>query len=860
MKEQTDRNNEQTDRKSEQTDRKSEQTDRKSELTDRRKKLQGVLKDLPVVVGIYFLLVAGLTVLRPFYLKSLNRDITLTIVATGEKQEASKSNYVRLSHIAVNGRDINLAQVKIDEGSLWTYDSLNDYLRVYEFEDPQSITVQLKDVHSLKVGMVSEVGSGIAEILIDGEMRERVDLFKNADWDTYWFRYDSSVFVFPERHLWLQILTLFLISFSCFLWNRKRRIPKKVCSACTWTVLCAFLSVLILTGISLIQYDDGSVFFEYLRAEPQSFLRGAVFIFLALISLSILFNRIWPGFLITALFLDLLCVVSNVKLLNRGMPLLPWDYTMALEAAGVAGNYEISMTAMAWLVTVEFLLVGVLLMYVCKEKLFSVQRSRRMLLIRFVLCLCFAALAFLYVRTSFIDSKVESNDSEYRVYRVNDYYRQRGFLSAFLEYCYYFVQAARPEGYGRERMDEIATLVNEKIGESGQAKGVPSGTEQEPPVMIAVMSESFWDITRTDTITFDEDVIPCYRALCSEAAYGELFSHVFSGGTVVSEFEFLTGFSGEFFPEDYMVYGSFIDDGFSTVVSDLEAQGYSTAAMHPYTASNYNRENAYRRFGFDELYFEEAFEMNDPVRGYVSDAELFSKIISQYEKKKEDEKGQFIFAVTMQNHGGYWERLIYEPGRVGYQYEVYGETARGSIDDFVAGLHEADRALGELIDYFRTVDREVVVIFFGDHVSNAGPKDDRMLEKTSWHADPLLYDCEIHKVPFLVWSNSGKMTGNMGLMGMGELFPVVMEKYGLSMAPFRQYVALMKDAYGASDSQVVVGTDGSYAGLSAMNEGQRQAYETFRLLQYDYVWGKRYAAELMEIQFLSDSDKGETST
>ena len=112
-------------------------------------------------------------------------------------------------------------------------------------------------------------------------------------------------------------------------------------------MLCAFLSVLILVGISLIQYDDGGVFFEYLRAEPQSFLRGAVFIFLALISLSILFNRIWPGFLITALFLDLLCVVSNVKLLNRGMPLLPWDYTMALEAAGVAGNYEISMTAMA---------------------------------------------------------------------------------------------------------------------------------------------------------------------------------------------------------------------------------------------------------------------------------------------------------------------------------------------------------------------------------------------------------------------------------------------------------------------------------------------------------------------------------
>ena len=822
---------------------------RKSDLkvqTDRGNLIQRILKSLCVVFGIYFLLAAGITILRPFYLKSLNRNITLTIVATGEKQESSLSNYVRLNHIAVNGRDINLAQVKIDEGSLWTYDSLNDYLRVYDFDSPQTLTVPLRDVHSLSVGMVSEVGSGIAEIRIDGELMRRADLYKNIDWDTSWFRYDTSALVFPERHLWLQVLTLVLISFSCFLWDRKRKIPEKVYSACACIVLCAFLSVLILTGISLIQYDDGAVFLEYLRAEPQSFLRGAVFIFLVQLSLFLLFNRIGPGFLTAALLTDLLCIVSNVKILNRGMPLLPWDYTMALEAAGVAGNYEISLTVMAWLVTIEFILTGVLLLCLCKEKLFSARGSRRMQPVRFAMCLCFAVLAFFYVRTNFINSKVESNNSEYRVYRVNDYYRERGFLSAFLEYCYYFDEASRPEGYGRERMDEISALVNEEIGKSGQPERVPSGTEQKPPVIIAVMSESFWDINRTDTIAFDEDVLPCYRGLCSEAAHGELFSHVFNGGTVVSEFEFLTGFSGEFFPEDYMVYGSFIDDGFSTVVGDLEAQGYTTTAMHPYTASNYNRENAYRRFGFDELYFEDAFEKNDPVRGYVSDAELFSKIISQYEEKKADEKGLFIFAVTMQNHGGYWERSIYEPGRVGYQSEVYGEVARGSIDDLAAGLHEADRALGDLIEYFRTVDREVVVIFFGDHVSNAGPKDDRMLEKTSWHTDPLRYDCEIHKVPFLVWSNSGKMTGDMGLMGMGELFPAVMENYGLSMAPFRRYVASMKDVYGASDSQVIVGTDGSYAGLSSMNEEQRQVYETFRLLQYDYVWGKRYAEELME--------------
>ncbi len=841
------------------------------ERTDRERMRQSFLKNLALVIGIYCILVSGLTILRPFYLKSLNRDLTLTIVATGEKQDASMSNYVRINHIAVNGRDINLAQVKIEEGSLWTYDSANDYLRVYDFDAPQTLTVPLREVHSLKVGMVSEVGSGIAEIRIDGEPAERVDLYQNIDWDTVWFQYDTSVFVFPERHLWLQVLTFVLISFLCILWGRRREIPEKVYSACAWIVLCAILSVLIVVGVSLIQYDDGAVFLSYLKAEPQSFLRGAVFVFLSQITLSLLFNRIWPGFFLTALLADLCCIISNVKLLNRGMPLLPWDYTMAFEAAGVAEKYEISIPAMAVLVTAEFLLAGVLLVLVRKKGSFISKSSRKRLIIRIGLSLCAAALTFLFVRTSFIDSKVEANDSEYRVYRVNDYYRQRGFLSAFLEYCYYFDQAAEPEGYSREKMEEISALVNEKIAESSRSDVLTdgteksgtegsdteksdseksdsekSGTERPLPVIIAVMSESFWDITRMDTISFESDVLPCYRSLCGESAHGELFTHVFNGGTVVSEFEFLTGFSGEFFPEDYMVYGSFIDDGFSTVVSDLEAQGYGTTAMHPFTASNYNRENAYRRFGFDELYFEDAFSKADPVRGYVSDAELFQKIISQYEEGKADGKGQFIFAVTMQNHGGYWESSMYEPGRVGWQSDVYGEVARGSIDDFTAGLHESDRALGDLVDYFRTVDEEVVVIFFGDHVSNAGPKDDRMLEKTSWHADPLRYDFEIHKVPFLVWSSTGKMTGDMGIMGIGELFPVVLRNYGLSMAPYRQYVASMTDTYGASDSQVLAGNDGSFTELSAMSEGQRQVYETFRLLQYDYVWGKRYAEELMQ--------------
>lgn len=67
--------------------------------------------------------------------------------------------------------------------------------------------------------------------------------------------------------------------------------------------------------------------------------------------------------------------------------------------------------------------------------------------------------------------------------------------------------------------------------------------------------------------------------------------------------------------------------------------------------------------GFDQFFSIENWgEEMDRLRNYCSDQSLYNRIIDLYNSKEKDQKN-FIFCVTMQNHGGYTEERSagYEP-------------------------------------------------------------------------------------------------------------------------------------------------------------------------------------------------------
>ena len=799
-----------------------------NKLKSLSKYLVPVFKCLLTALGIYFLIVATNSILRPYYLDLLNKDIELKFVATARQNEESLSDNIRINNIAVNGKSIDLSKVKIPEESRWEYDSENDFLFIYNARKPTELTLTVKDANNLTIGMVQEVGSGIVEIYLNGSLWKTVDLYKDTDWENIEFVKNSSIMVFPEENAALQLtIVAALWILAIILSKRQQQFYPYISAYLIRIAEIGFLSMLTCLMISAVQYDEIPSIFSHIRVQPQSFLKSTVFIFICLQTISILSGKIWIGFSFVSVALVTASFVSKEKIVSREVPLFPWDFSMLKEAASVVENYELAISFIDIAVFVIIILLTIILIIKGKRIVFPIG-------VRVCMSLALAVIITTFVSSGFMHCCVD-------VYNANNYYSERGFVSAFLEYMAELDATDEPDDYSRGTMETLQNDIIDTYVDKNSAKS-------ETPTIIAVMSESFWDIERLDTIAFSQEVLPNFKALKNECSYGNLFTHVLSGGTVVSEFEFLTGFSGEFFPSGYMVYGNSLNDGFASAVSLLRDQGYNTTAIHPYLASNYNRETAYANFGFDKCIFEDSFTDVNRVRNYISDESLYDMVTQEYEKNASGGKPQFIFSITMQNHGGYWEDTIYENGCVDFSADTYSDITQKSVSDFAAGLHESDRALGKLVDYFRNVDEDVIIIYFGDHMSDAGPKDDRIFAKTSWAKDTKTYDYETHIVPFLVWSNTSNESNNMGLMEVGELLPEVFDWYNIKSSPFWEYIQANKDVYAASDTMLVVEGENEYSPLSEMTDKQKEYYKIYELLQYDYIWGNKYAEKLWAIK------------
>lgn len=141
----------------------------------------------------------------------------------------------------------------------------------------------------------------------------------------------------------------------------------------------------------------------------------------------------------------------------------------------------------------------------------------------------------------------------------------------------------------------------------------------------------------------------------------------------------------------------------------LKGAGYSCISMHPYYASGWSRSKVYPLLGFDDSLFIDDFDQTNIMREYITDQELYNKIIDQYEAKTSDEK-LFILGVTMQNHGGYTDYYDNFQNTINLKNHYYSD-----VNQYLSLIHESDKALENLITYFENVDDKVEIVFFGDH-------------------------------------------------------------------------------------------------------------------------------------------------
>ena len=615
-----------------------------------------------------------------------------------------------------------------------------------------------------------------------------------------------------------------------------------------YSILTAVLALVCTEWIQRGTLED--LWAKYISYHQESFFAAGLLLWL-LYGLVFSLTRWHPlAVLLTGCAGCIPATVTFFKLQLRSEPFFPWDLAQASEASDVVSTAGLEMQRSM----VMTLLIFAMLIYVA----FWLPVPKQKWFWRIPGTVLFAAAITALVGGVFLNP--ERSQKDLRVtpdmwYQAR-YYRNYGVITGFLTNIQN-LRIAQPENYSKDSMqalleDTEAHAKNRKnLFEGSYASQDKAGQTVTEPDIIYIMNESFWDASELEEygVEFDRELTPNLTALRQQAAYGKAYSPSFGGGTCDVEFEALTGYSKEFLPAGCKPYQQHVTSPMESLPNYLKTEkGYQTAAIHGYYKRFWSRITAYPNLGLDT--FIGLDDMTDPEKkrseiwknGLVTDAEMARQIESLYENLlAESDAPVFLHAVTMQNHTSYTKNNYPDDERVKVLSAPAGIDSEtlGALEDFATGVWEADAMLGELTAYYESIDRPVILVFWGDHYNPIG--SNLSVYTATGYASNDSQDPALHGMPLLIWSNYWQEPVDLGTFGAYEISPAVTELYGLDRPEFFEYLTQqMQSAYRSRTLGVTIETDGTPT-TEALTEEQSGWFKNHWLWQYDLMFGKEYS-------------------
>ena len=528
----------------------------------------------------------------------------------------------------------------------------------------------------------------------------------------------------------------------------------------------------------------------------------------------------------------------------RGTPFLPMDFSGIRTGMNVAGSYDLKFLYTAIIGTYLFFL---LVVFGFKTKTPNYSALLKIALRSFMGAF-FAALMFIFYFTSILSDAGVRPD----FWNQSRGYKNYGFAFSFFcntKYLYMTV----PNGY---TPDDITDYVAENVGQDEQTVKTPKSA----PNIICIMNESLADLKVLGDFETNEDYMPFMHSLKKNTIRGNLYVPVVGAGTSNTEFEFLTGNSVAFLPSGSNAYMLYIKNPMASLVSTLEAQGYSSFAFHPYYASGWNRISVYDYFGFNSFFSLENIidtsileeysssgninylqtlvdqyypdKKNMLLRQYVSDSYDYRVIIDDFEKRDKN-KPYFIFNVTMQNHGGYTNsaRNFNECIEI-TSSEVYYQKA----NKYLSLVKASDNAFKELIDYFKKVEEPTLICMFGDHQPSIEKEFiSEIMGVDSLNSLTLEQDQLRHATPFYIWANYDIEEQYVDKLSSNYLAAFLIETAGLNNTEYNKYLLNLSKSLPVVDTVGYIDSENNYYRWSD-DTPYSEMLKKYEKIQYNYIF------------------------
>jgi len=503
---------------------------------------------------------------------------------------------------------------------------------------------------------------------------------------------------------------------------------------------------------------------------------------------------------------SILGFISRQKLIIKGSPLLPADFSLAKEALEISGSFKDVYLWMALIAIGTLVLIVLILKFTPQEKYKWSQKT--------IVFLTSVTLLTVFYTAFGPIQKVFALQLNNLSQKTN--YEENGMMLGFAMNAEY-LKVPEPANYQEDAIKQIL-----------DANKATNSTDPDfKPNIIFVMSEAFWDPTLMKNVSFSQDPMPFFHSLQKSQTSGVMLSPVYGGGTANTEFEALTGLSTQFLPAGSIAYSQNINKPIEALPSILQKQGYATSAIHPYDNWFYNRNNVYKNLGFDKFVSKEFFNSPEYKGQYIRDTELTKKVLDEV---KSTSKPDFIYATSMQDHGPY-SSTPNPQSKIKVTGSGLSPASQAILENYTNTVSDVDQSLKQLIEGLQQSDEPTEVVFYGDHLPMLGDdysvyKDAGFVKGDTTYQDYL----NLHSVPFVTWNNfsTTKQTLNLSSNFMGTFALQLAQKTGSPMTDFLSN--LMKKG-----SDLVMNQE--YLSQEKITPAEVDQY---KLLQYDLMFGKGY--------------------
>lgn len=410
-----------------------------------------------------------------------------------------------------------------------------------------------------------------------------------------------------------------------------------------------------------------------------------------------------------------------------------------------------------------------------------------------------------------------------------EHYRDNGSLIGFASMLK-VTAMDKPANYSEQTVKKIAA----KYTAEAQKLNAKRDQNINDQTIIYILSESLANPNRVPGVQLSANPLQNITQYQQDNKGGLFFSNGYGGGTANIEFEALTSLSMNNFSPSMSIPYSFLVpqlNYFPTIINAFAERN----AVHPYTGQTYERNKAFKKFGFQHFYAKMAG--TDKVKHtasignspYTSDAASYENVLDLLKKSN---KNQIIQLSTMQNHMPYYANY-YSSKAIETKSNLL-DTVKPGLATYTEGIRITDQETAKFINEISKMKKKVTVVLYGDHLPGIYTWKENNDEK---HEQ---YDNILHQADYFIYSNFEEENVGKQVISPNMINPLLFAKTDAKVSP---YYALMTDVAldtPAAELGKYMDDAGNYIGKNKLSKKQQQILSDYNMIMYDLTSGKKY--------------------